>query len=72
MSQYELSRSIEKLGAAQDWEGIWKQIYVAWAANMTDPDTASMQQLIEHAQAKKNGRQAVKLAQKLAFITSRN
>ncbi|KAJ2557052.1 hypothetical protein GGH12_006249, partial [Coemansia sp. RSA 1822] len=33
---------------------------------------ASMQQLIEHALAKKNGRQAVRLVQKLWIITSRN
>ncbi|KAJ2213910.1 hypothetical protein IW143_003756, partial [Coemansia sp. RSA 520] len=72
MSQSELSRSIEKLGAADDWEGVWKLIDGAWAATTTEPDTASMQQLIEHALAKKNGRQAVKLAQKLSSIISRN
>ncbi|KAJ1778879.1 hypothetical protein LPJ62_006350, partial [Coemansia sp. RSA 2167] len=66
MSQSELSRSIEKLGAEHDWEGVWKLIDGAWAATTTEPDTASMQQLIDHALAKKNGRQAVKLAQKLS------
>ncbi|KAJ2531086.1 hypothetical protein IWW43_003962, partial [Coemansia sp. RSA 1935] len=72
MSQSELSRSIEKLGAEHDWEGVWKLIDGALAATTTEPDTASMQQLIEHALAKKNGRQAVKLAQKLSSIISRN
>ncbi|KAJ2435165.1 hypothetical protein IWW46_005949, partial [Coemansia sp. RSA 2440] len=72
MSQSELSRSIEKLGAADDWEGVWKLIDSAWAATTTEPDTASMQHLIDHALAKKNGRQAVKLAQKLSSIISRN
>ncbi|KAJ2548787.1 hypothetical protein IWW35_004035 [Coemansia sp. RSA 1878] len=72
MSQSELSRSIEKLDAADYWEGVWKLIDSAWAATTTEPDTASMQQLIEHALAKKNGRQAVKLAQKLSSIISRN
>ncbi|KAJ2148506.1 hypothetical protein IW142_000824, partial [Coemansia sp. RSA 564] len=72
MSQPELSRSIEKLGAADDWEGVWKLIDGALATTTTEPDTASMQQLIEHALAKKNGRQAVKLAQKLSSIISRN
>ncbi|KAJ2432059.1 hypothetical protein IWW41_002725, partial [Coemansia sp. RSA 2522] len=72
MSQSELSRSIEKLGAADDWEGVWKLIDGALAATTTEPDTVSMQQLIEHALAKKNGRQAVKLAQKLSSIISRN
>ncbi|KAJ2410814.1 hypothetical protein J3F80_000315, partial [Coemansia sp. RSA 2526] len=72
MSQSELSRSIEKLGAADDWEGVWKLIDSAWAAATTEPDTASMQHLIDHALAKKNGRQAVKLAQKLSSIISRN
>ncbi|KAJ2660731.1 hypothetical protein IW148_003648 [Coemansia sp. RSA 1199] len=72
LSQSELSRSIEKLGAERDWEGVWKLIDDAWAATTTEPDTASMQQLIEYALAKKNGRQAVKLAQKLWTITSRN
>ncbi|KAJ1778891.1 hypothetical protein LPJ62_006348, partial [Coemansia sp. RSA 2167] len=55
MSQSELSRSIEKLGAADDWEGVWKLIDSAWAAATTEPDTASMQHLIDHALAKKNG-----------------
>ncbi|KAJ2564819.1 hypothetical protein GGH12_001787 [Coemansia sp. RSA 1822] len=72
MSQSELSRSIEKLGAERDWESVWKLIDDAWAATTTEPDTASMQQLIEHALAKKDGRQAVKLAQKLSSIISRN
>ncbi|KAJ2496399.1 hypothetical protein GGH96_005865 [Coemansia sp. RSA 1972] len=72
MSQSELSRSIEKLGAERNWEGVWKQIDGALAATTTDPDTASMQQLIEYALAKKNGRQAVRLAQRLMFIISRN
>ncbi|KAJ2171076.1 hypothetical protein EV181_007863, partial [Coemansia sp. RSA 532] len=58
MSQSELSRSIEKLGAVDDWEGVWKLIDSAWAATTTEPDTASMQHLIDHALAKKNGRQA--------------
>ncbi|KAJ2501673.1 hypothetical protein GGH96_001746 [Coemansia sp. RSA 1972] len=72
MSQSELSRSIEKRSAERDWEGVWKQIDGALAATTTDPDTASMQQLIEYALAKKNGRQAVRLAQRLMFIISRN
>ncbi|KAJ2499639.1 hypothetical protein GGH96_003396 [Coemansia sp. RSA 1972] len=72
ISQSELSRSIEKRGAERDWNGVWKLIDGALAATTTDPDTASMQQLLEYALAKKNGRQSVKLAQKLAFIISRN
>ncbi|KAJ2136182.1 hypothetical protein IW136_003998, partial [Coemansia sp. RSA 678] len=72
MSQSELSRSIEKLGAADDWEGVWKLINGAWASTTTEPDTASMQKLIDHALAKKNGRQAVRLAQRLSSIISRN
>ncbi|KAJ2445663.1 hypothetical protein IWW46_001363 [Coemansia sp. RSA 2440] len=72
MSQSELSRSIEKLGAADDWEGVWKLIDGALAATTTEPDTVSMQQLIGHALAKKNGRQAVRLAQRLMLIISRN
>ncbi|KAJ1852114.1 hypothetical protein LPJ76_005678 [Coemansia sp. RSA 638] len=72
MSQSELSRSIEKLGAERDWESVWKLIDGAWTSTTTEPDTASMQQLIEHALAKKNGRQAVRLAQKLWTIISRN
>ncbi|KAJ2131294.1 hypothetical protein GGH17_003541 [Coemansia sp. RSA 788] len=72
MSQSELSRSIEKLGAEHDWEGVWKLIDGALAATTTEPDTASMQQLIDHALAKKNGRQAVRLAQRLSSIISRN
>ncbi|KAJ2543311.1 hypothetical protein GGF49_002197 [Coemansia sp. RSA 1853] len=72
LSQFDLSRSIEKLAAADDWEGVWKLIDGAWTSTTTEPDTASMQQLIEHALAKKNGRQAVKLAQKLSSIISRN
>ncbi|KAJ2728136.1 hypothetical protein H4S00_001156, partial [Coemansia sp. D1744] len=72
MSQSELSRSIEKLGAADDWEGVWKLINGAWTSTTTEPDTASMQQLIDHALAKNDGRQAVKLAQKLSTIISRN
>ncbi|KAJ2134663.1 hypothetical protein IW136_004566, partial [Coemansia sp. RSA 678] len=72
MSQSELSRSIEKLGAADDWEGVWKLIDGALAATTTEPDTASMQQLIDHALAKNNGRQAVRLAQRLSGIISRN
>ncbi|KAJ1858765.1 protein-tyrosine-phosphatase [Coemansia sp. RSA 1822] len=72
LSQSELSRSIEKLGAERDWEGVWKLIDSAWTSTTTEPDTASMQQLIEYALAKKNGRQAVRLAQKLWTITSRN
>ncbi|KAJ1767254.1 hypothetical protein LPJ54_005144, partial [Coemansia sp. RSA 1824] len=72
MSQPELSRSIEKLGAAADWEGVWKLIDGALATTTTEPDTASMQQLIEHALAKNNGRQTVRLAQRLMLIISRN
>ncbi|KAJ2167268.1 hypothetical protein GGH15_002224 [Coemansia sp. RSA 562] len=72
MSQSELSRSIEKLGAADDWEGVWKLINGAWTSTTMEPDTASMQQLIDHALAKKNGRQAVRLAQKLSTIISCN
>ncbi|KAJ2560547.1 hypothetical protein GGH12_004724 [Coemansia sp. RSA 1822] len=72
MSQSELSRSIEKLGAERDWEGVWKLIDDAWTSTTTEPDMASMQQLIEYALAKNNGRQVVRLAQKLWTITSRN
>ncbi|KAJ2711808.1 hypothetical protein H4S00_005949, partial [Coemansia sp. D1744] len=72
LSQFELSRSIEKLGAERDWEGVWKLIDGALAATTTEPDTASMQQLIDHALAKNNGRQAVRLAQRLMLIISRN
>ncbi|KAJ2111981.1 hypothetical protein GGH17_006532, partial [Coemansia sp. RSA 788] len=39
MSQSELSRSIEKLGAEHDWEDVWKLIDGALAATTTEPDT---------------------------------
>ncbi|KAJ2420185.1 hypothetical protein GGF47_004405, partial [Coemansia sp. RSA 2524] len=71
-STHALSCVVAELGAVGDWDRVWTLINSAWTEARTDPDIECMQRLLVLALDSKDSCQAVKLAQRLLAIISRN
>ncbi|KAJ2819418.1 hypothetical protein IWW50_005463, partial [Coemansia erecta] len=68
----ELSSKLSQLSAAGRWDHVWALLHSEWTTAKRDPDIECMKQLIEHALAGQNSQAAIRLAQKLVVMNTRN